>query len=94
MSKLMARICFPEGDAELGIEALLEAGYSLASKVFEQEPEHVFVEATAGAEVRDSRAMLDEINELVEPFGGFVADVGPVPTGHVPFEYEAAAWRS
>jgi hypothetical protein len=89
--KMIARICFPEDDAELGVVALRKGGYSVLTKVFDDEPEYLFVEAYADA--ASDELMLDEIGEIVNCFHGSVADAGRVPTGHVPFEYETEVWK-
>jgi hypothetical protein len=92
MKKLMARICFRRDDAELGIAALHNAGYSILSKVFDDEPNHTFVEAYTDSE--SAELLLTKTYELVEPFKGSVDDAGPVPPGHVPFEYETQVWKA
>jgi len=95
---ITARICFPAEDAELGVAALREQGYSVLTHVFADEPSYVFVEASR--DVPDittdvyaiSTSELDAVSELVEPFHGSVDDAGPPPVGHVPFEYELSKW--
>jgi hypothetical protein len=89
-SLLMARICFDRDDADSGVAALRETGFTVLTHVFEEEPDHIFVEASREVDTTVESALFAVI-EIVEPFGGFVADVGVVPPGHVPFEYERSA---
>jgi hypothetical protein len=92
MTMMMARICFDQDGAELGIAALREAGYTVLTHVFEDEPDHVFVEASHETDEADE-SELDAVNAVVEPFGGFVSDAGRIPPGHQPFQYETNVWK-
>jgi hypothetical protein len=89
---VMARICFDQDGAELGVAALREAGYAVLSHVFPDEPDHIFVEASREVDSADDSELF-EVSAIVEPFRGFVSDAGRVPPGHKPFEYETAVWR-
>ncbi len=89
---MMARICFDRNDAELGVAALREAGYAVLTHIFEEEPDHTFVEASREVDTT-ADSELFAVNEIVEPFDGFVSDAGLVPPGHEPFEYESEVWR-
>ena len=88
----MTRICFDRNDAELGVAALREAGYTVLTHIFFDEPDHTFVEASREVDTT-AESELDAVNVIVEPFDGFVSDAGPVPSGHRPFEYETEVWR-
>jgi hypothetical protein len=99
MQLMMARICFDADKAELGIVALREQGFTVLTQVLPEEPDYVFAEAVrdqASSESDDvyelSCAMLHEVAHIIERFGS-VDDAGPIPAGHIPFEYETAAWR-
>jgi hypothetical protein len=89
----MARICFSAEGAELGIAALREQGYTVLSHVFPDEPDYIFIEACRDIDASNADGELDAVAAIVEPFGGWVDDAGLLPVGHVPFDYETAAWR-
>jgi hypothetical protein len=83
---MMARICFPpDVDTQAAI-AKRDYGYSVLTHVSDSEPDHLFVEASRAAESADSELLT--VAKLVDPFHGFVSDAGPMPHGHVPFEYD------
>lgn len=90
---MMARICFDADKAELGIAALRAQGYEVLTHTFPDEPDYVFAEAMRN-ENGDAFGcdMLDDVDHIIGPFGS-VSDAGVIPAGHVPFEYETAAWR-
>jgi len=93
---MMARICFHNSDAELGIAALRNDGFTVLSHVFPEEPDHVFVEASRD-EVSDTLSE-DELAcgmlyEVIDITNGAADDAGPIPAGHRPFEYETAVWN-
>jgi len=97
--KLMARITFSANEAELGIAALREHGFLVLTQVLPEEPDCVFAEAirdeasSEGSDVYElSSALLNEVAHIIGRSGS-VDDAGPIPAGHIPFEYETAAWR-
>jgi hypothetical protein len=92
MPMMMSRICFDRNDAELAVAALREAGFAVLAHVFEDEPDHTFVEASREVDTT-AECELVAVNAIVEPFDGFISDAGPVPPGHQPFQYETKAWR-
>jgi hypothetical protein len=94
--KMMARICLRADNAELSVAALRTRGFEVLTHIFPSEPGHVFAEASRdvgeGDEHQLSGNLLDEVEHIVGR-GGSVDDAGRIPVGHVPFEYETAAWR-
>jgi hypothetical protein len=72
MRKLMARMCFSAGEkAELGIAALREKGFTILTRVFEDHPDYVFVQAEryvsdTGGDYELASKMLHEVCDMVE----------------------------
>jgi hypothetical protein len=96
--KMMARVCFHASDAKPGIAALRRHGFTVLTHVFPEEPDYIFAEAVCDGDSSTDKyeltgTVLDEVSSIVEPFYCHVSDAGPVHVGHVPFEYETAAWR-
>ena len=96
---MMARVLFDVDKAECGVAALRNQGFTVLTQVLSEEPDYVFAEASrdqANSEGDDTHeladAMLLEVEDIVAPFGS-VDDAGPIPVGHVPFQYESPAWR-
>jgi hypothetical protein len=95
--KIMARICLHQTDAELGIAALRKRGYAVLTHVFNEEPDHVFVEAARefdhqANEYDLSCLVLDEASEIVDPLWGNIDDAGPLDPRHIPFRYDLPPW--
>ena len=90
--KTMARIGFPVEDAELGITALRNAGYEVLSHVYAEEPDYTFIEAYRDTD-DSSDIELTRVSAIVDPLNGWVDDAGPIPPGHIPFEYEGPVWK-
>jgi hypothetical protein len=100
MVRLMARVVLAAGckpDPDGAALALCKAGFAVAMMPAElrdrlDDPDDYFLEATKvvpDAEQAMS-AMMDEVDELVRPYGGGLDDVGPVDNDHIPFAWLAA----
>jgi hypothetical protein len=97
--KILARGLFSNDDAvKAGVAALRYEGYEVLTHIFPDEADYVFFEASRDAPEEHGAdfciyAEFDRVRDIIGPFGGNIDDCGPPPAGHVPFQYEAPAWR-
>jgi hypothetical protein len=98
--KVMTRIIFDRNEpCGWGINALQDWGYTVLARESDDEFDYILVEAVHDVSNPDTPVGMEwhelvVVQKIVTPYGGLVNDTGPLPAGHIPFNYGTAAWRA